>query len=42
MLVKCTCPQMQAIRARVRQELLQLAQETGAGLDFSDDTTLLT
>jgi len=42
MLVKCTCSQMQTIRVRVRQELSQLAQETGARLDFSDDTTLLT
>ena len=42
MLVKCTCPNMRTIRARVRQELSQLAQETGAGLDFDDDTTLLT
>lgn len=42
MLVKCTCPQMQTIRTRVRQDLSQLAQGTGAGLDFGDDTTLLT
>jgi hypothetical protein len=42
MLVKCICLQKQTTRARVRPELSQLAQETGAGLDFNDDTSLLT